>query len=427
MDDDPELAKEMLRLLGQELKLLRAQLRDKDPSGSNHDDSEEILRVKEENVLLRTRLADLEDKSSTITDDSETKPESLRLEVAINEANEALAASLLEKNELRRANDDLKAEHSAIEERYQELLQTETQLREASTELLSEIDRTKMNEERLIISAEKAVKAEAQLREASTGLLDEIEQMKSTQEQLRVSALRSEAKAVKAEAALLEHTFSASRWLKEPRPTLVQPDQFLQSRMQSCIRGKMKKQNIEQRILSYSECGVLWLELPSLYSAPSDRIALIQPSHLYDPNLNGGVGKWSRTDVNYLDGQKWEVFYKSQDCWLYLGIYKTKNYTYLSHHEYATLIKPTNLHKETILNPALTVPLVKNMVPTMYETELLRASAACLELVGINRSIDEYLIQRDRSASHSHVQKRKHIPDVLSDSRGDKASKLAKR
>lgn len=141
---------------------------------------------------------------------------------------------------------------------------------------------------------------------------------------------------------------------------------------------------------------------------------MIVPTYRYNAKAQRGQGSWQASglleDLVKNVGQKRELFYMHDRRWFYNGLYEYVGMTAMItrdvRHMGSTRVTD-NAIKRTVLFPDLVPPITKTMVQNMYEEGVLKVSCLGLKCVGFNhnlyRALQEELGTRNKRATIIHV------------------------
>lgn len=373
---DPELATEMVKLLGQELKVVRSQLREAEQrTGTPGSDvisigpqpqREEALRaeiatLKVENASLREEISRLQDQSTNVPLKMESDPSNLvaQYSASMDAIQKELADAIREKNtatlDKEKADEQL-AELTSVREKYRKLKASKRECQEVIDELRGQLELC----------------------------IEEREQR------------ASEGKVIKSDPP--------SFFRNTEYPTVGDQPNFNEIPVYSPIFSM----GIPRTARTHCRCdGTLRLERDVvMFARAGIALALIvRPTHQYNPQKNNGA--WSRVRPDIEPGQKKDLCYHDGQGWKYLGTYERIGESFFISAEHTKKLSAPRMEamaKDTVLFRDLVPPSQMRMVEKMYWDGVLQ-----IEMFGIRR------VAYDREFAKQLFERRKDLPKNAKD------------
>ncbi|KAG0709026.1 hypothetical protein DFH29DRAFT_993865 [Suillus ampliporus] len=386
---DPELATEMVKLLGQELKVVRSQLREAEQrSGTPTSDAmsaglqlqreealqAEIVALKAENSTLRANISRLQDPTTDVPVKMEGDHSGLvaQYEASMSTIQKELADAIREKNEA-------------------------TLDKEKANEQLEELTRVR----------EKYRKLKASKREYQEVFLNVIDELRS-QLELCIEEREqwtSEGKVLKSDTASFFRNTQYPDISDQPKRSDIP------------IYSPILSMGIPKTARSHCRCdGTIRFEKEHLmFSQAGIALGLIlRPMYRYNPKKNNGT--WDRVHADFEPGQKKDLCHYDGHGWKYLGTYERIGEPFLLSPENIKKLSYPRVEamaKDTVLFRDLIPPSQVRMAEKMYWDGLLQ-----IEMFGIQR------VAYDQEFARQLFENRKDLPKSVGK---DVASTSSKR
>jgi cell division protein FtsB len=373
---DPELATEMVKLLGQELKVVRSQLREAEQrTGTPTSDAisigpqvqreealqAEILTLKVENASLRKEITRLQDQSTSVPLKMEGDHSDLAAQysASMDAIQKELADAIREKNtatlDKEKADEQL-AELTSVREKYRKLKASKRECQEVIDELRGQLE--------LYIEER-------------------------------------------------EHRASEAKVLKSDPPTFFRNIEYptvgdQPNSNEIPIYSPIFSMGIPRTAKTHCRCdGTLRLERDVvMFARAGIAIGLIvRPTHQYNPQKNNGA--WSRVRQDIELGQKKDLCYHDGHGWKYLGTYERTGESFFLSAEHTKKLSSPRIEamaRDTVLFKDLVPPSQMRMVERMYWDGVLQ-----IEMFGIRR------VTYDREFAKQLFEKRKDLPKNVKD------------
>ncbi|KAG2146581.1 uncharacterized protein EDB93DRAFT_1250862 [Suillus bovinus] len=373
---DPELAAEMVKLLGQELKAVRNQLREAEQARTPASDVNsagpqlqredalrlEIATLKVENTSLREELSRLQDQTTNVPVKIEGDPCNLvaQYSASMDAIQKELADAISEKNaatlDKEKADEQL-AELTSVREKYRKLKASKRECQEVIDELRGQLELCL--EER-------------------------------------------------------EHWAAEGKALKSDPPTFFRNTEYPTAGDQPNsneipVYSPIFSMGIPRTARTHCRCdGTLRLERDVVMFARAG-IALgliVRPTHQYNPQKNNGA--WFRVRPDIELGQKKDLCYHDGHGWKYLGTYERTGESFLLSAEHTKKLSSPRMEamaKDTVLFRDLIPPSQMRMVEKMYWDGVLQ-----IEMFGIRR------VAYDQEFAKQLFERRKDLPKNVKDS-----------
>ncbi|KAG1757407.1 hypothetical protein EDB19DRAFT_1822503 [Suillus lakei] len=378
---DPELAAEMVKLLGQELKVVRSQLREAEqrtgtPTSGDAISTglqlqrEEALRA--EIVTLKAENATLRESSSCLQDQTTNVP--LKMEGD---------------------HSDLVAQYSASMDAIQRELADAIREKNKAT-----LDKEKADEylAELTIVREKYRKLKANKRECQEVFSNVIDELRS---QLELCIEER------------EHRASEGKVFRSDPPSFFQhtayPDVGDQPNPSDIpIYSPVFSMGIPRTARTHCRCdGTLRLERDVvMFARAGIGLGLIvRPVYQYNPQKNNGA--WARVRADIDPGQKKDLCYHDGQGWKYLGTYERIGESFLLSVEHTKKLSSPRMEamaRDTVLFRDLVPPSQMRMVEKMYWDGVLQ-----IEMFGIRR------VAYDQEFAKQLFERRKDLPKGVKD------------
>ncbi|KAF9229470.1 hypothetical protein BS17DRAFT_771509 [Gyrodon lividus] len=359
---DPELASEMVKLLAQELKVVRAQLREAE------------RRTSSPSIVDSTRLTN-ERARALITENESLKADNAALQANVSRLQDDLAQW-----------PPVKAEPGASH-----ALQYEQSMRRMKEELVTVL----AEKEELICEKEKASGVQEQLsklREKYKRSKAERRENAEVLNELRVELLDSAQQLEQSrKAALSEIDFRT--FLKELpyKPVEGQPELPLIRPYSRDFHAKFHK-----NLVGMCEGPYYMNSNEVIWSASGIAFGLvIKPMFQYNPKSNGGT--WMKLNNEFDVGQRMDICYLTGKAWHYIGTYErigdcgamtiapaTLQHLVPGKVEYAS--------KRTTLFPDLVPPSQTRMIENMYTKGVIKLQCFGIRCVGFNQAFSKELL-----------------------------------
>ncbi|KAG2077140.1 hypothetical protein BDR04DRAFT_1089460 [Suillus decipiens] len=373
---DPELAAEMVKLLGQELKIVRNQLREAEQrtgtptsdviSTSAQSQREEALRteivtLKVENASLRQEISRLQDSTANIPLKMEGDPSNLAAQysASMDAIQKELADAINEKNTAtleKEKTDEQLAELTSVREKYRKLKASKRECQEVIDELRTQLELC----------------------------LEEREQR------------TSEGKVLRSDPPTFFRNTEYPTVGDQPNPGDIP------------MYSPIFSMGIPRTARTHCRCdGTLRLERDVVMFARAG-IALgliVRPTHQYNPQKNNGA--WFRVRPDIELGQKKDLCYHDGHGWKYLGTYERTGESFLLSAEHTKKLSNPRMEamaKDTVLFRDLIPPSQMRMVERMYWDGVLQ-----IEMFGIRR------IAYDQEFAKQLFERRKDLPKNAKD------------
>ncbi|KAG2129924.1 hypothetical protein DEU56DRAFT_914947 [Suillus clintonianus] len=373
---DPELAAEMVKLLGQELKVVRSQLREAEQrTGTPASDAmstglqsqrEEALRaeifaLKAENSSLRANISSLQDQTTNVSVKMEGDHSGLvaQYSASMDAIQKELADAIRDKNlatlDKEKADEQLQ-ELSSVREKYRKLKASKRECQEVIDELRSQL-------ELCIEEREKSA---------------------------------SEGKVLKSDPASFFRNTEYPDVGDQPNSSDIP------------VYSPTLSMGIPRTARSHCRCdGTLRLEKDVfMFARAGIALGLIfRPMYQYNPQKNNGA--WGRLRPDIEPGQKKDLCYYDGHGWKYLGTYERTGESFLlspDHTKKLSFPRVEALAKETVLFRDLVSPSQMRMVEKMFWEGLLQ-----VEMFGIRR------VAYDQEFARQLFERRKDLPKSVKD------------
>ncbi|KAG1867891.1 hypothetical protein DFJ58DRAFT_723760 [Suillus subalutaceus] len=373
---DPELAAEMVKLLGQELKVVRSQLReaeqrtgtptsDVNSTGPQFQREEalraEIVTLKVENASLREEISRFQDPTTNVPLKMEGDHSNLvaQYSASMDTIQKELADAIKEKNmatlDKEKADEQL-AELTSVREKYRKLKASKRECQEVIDELRGQLELC----------------------------IEEREQR------------ASEGKVLKSDPPSFFRNTEYPNVGDQPNPNEIP------------VYSPVFSMGIPRTARTHCRCdGTLRLERDVVMFARAG-IALgliVRPTHQYNPQKNGGAWFRLRPDVEL--GQKKDLCYHDGHGWKYLGTYERTGESFLLSAEHTKKLSSPRIEamaKDTVLFKDLIPPSQMRMVERMYWDGVLQ-----IEMFGIRR------VAYDQEFAKQLFERRKDLPKNAKD------------
>lgn len=363
---DPELAAEMVKLLGQELKVVRSQLREAEqrtgtPTSdfistspqSQREDAllAEIVTLKVENASLREEISRLQDQTTNVPLKMEGDHSNLvaQYSMSMDAIQKELADAIREKNtatlDKEKADEQL-AELTSVREKYRKLKASKREYQEVIDELRGQLE---------LCIQEREQRA-------------------------------SEGKVLKSDPPSFFQNTEYPNVGDQPSPSEIP------------VYSPIFSMGIPKTARTHCHCdGTLRLERDVVMFARAG-IALgliVRPTHQYNPQKNGGT--WCRLSPDIELGQKKDLCYHDGQGWKYLGTYERTGESFLLSAEHTKKLSSPRIQamaKDTVLFRDLIPPSQMRMVEKMYWDGVLQIEMFGIRRVAYNREFAKQLFER---------------------------------
>lgn len=372
---DPELAAEMVKLLGQELKVVRSQLREAEQrTGTPTSDvnstgpqfqREEALRA--EIVILKVENASLREEISRLQDQTTNVP--LKMEgdhsivaqysASMDAIQKELADAINEKNtatlDKEKADEQL-AELTSVREKYRKLKASKRECQEVIDELRGQLELC----------------------------IEEREQR------------ASEGKVLKSDPPSFFRNTEYPNVGDQPNSNEIP------------VYSPVFSMGIPRTARTHCRCdGTLRLERDVVMFARAGIAVglIVRPTHQYNPQKNNGAWFRLRPDIEL--GQKKDLCYHDGHGWKYLGTYERTGESFLLSAEHTKKLSSPRIEamaKDTVLFRDLIPPSQMRMVERMYWDGVLQ-----IEMFGIRR------VAYDQEFAKQLFERRKDLPKNVKD------------
>ncbi|KAG1826125.1 uncharacterized protein BJ212DRAFT_1318155 [Suillus subaureus] len=373
---DPELAAEMVKLLGQELKVVRSQLREAEQrTGTPTSDVNsigpqfqreealraEILTLTVENAGLREELLRLQDQTTNVPLKMEGDHSNIvaQYSVSMDAIQKELADAIKEKNtatlDKEKADEQL-AELTSVREKYRKLKASKRECQEVIDELRGQLELC----------------------------IEEREQR------------ASEGKVLKSDPPSFFRNTEYPNVGDQPNSNEIP------------IYSPIFSMGIPRTARTHCRCdGTLRLERDVVMFARAGIAVglIVRPTHQYNPQKNGGA--WSRVRPDIELGQKKDLCYHDGHGWKYLGTYERTGESFLLSAEHTKKLSSPRIEamaRDTVLFRDLIPPSQMRMVERMYWDGVLQ-----IEMFGIRR------VAYDQEFAKQLFERRKDLPKNVKD------------
>ncbi|KAG2149837.1 hypothetical protein BD769DRAFT_1659393 [Suillus cothurnatus] len=373
---DPELAAEMVKLLGQELKVVRSQLREAEQrTGTPTSDvisngpqlqreetlRAEIITLKVENAGLREEISRLQNQTMNVPLKMEGDHSNLvaQYSASMDTIQQELADAIKEKN-------------------------TATLDKEKADEQLAELNNVREKYRKLKASKRECQEVIDELRGQLELCIEEREQR------------ATEGKVLKSDPPTFFRNTEYPTAGDQPNPNEIP------------VYSPVFSMGIPRTARTHCRCdGTLRLERDVVMFARAG-IALgliVRPTHQYNPQKNNGA--WCRVRPDIELGQKKDLCYHDGHGWKYLGTYERTGESFLLSAEHTKKLSSPRMEamaKDTVLFRDLIPPSQMRMVERMYWDGVLQ-----IEMFGIRR------VAYDQEFAKQLFERRKDLPKNVKD------------
>ncbi|KAI5897689.1 uncharacterized protein SCHCODRAFT_02609965 [Schizophyllum commune H4-8] len=402
VDEHPELALEMVKLLGNELKSVKTQLRElqsQRATSALSSNSADAGPTSVENAELRRRLRELQAENERLAES-----QGIVKQEAYDENDLLQQKAVI----IDRQSEDLTRAYRDI----QKLKKENEQLKENVASLQAAIDATKdrrANVEKVTAS----VRRQAEELQAELISLSE-----------RERALATEIQASKkpyTPAKFLEQSRRPSNSRQPAAASLKAYRQY----MGSFRLGKVYRDLCRHEVAAFSAHEVLW---PTSPADGLSRAVVIYPTHEGRMPITSASSVYTWTTQPASVGQAFELFYQGdQGWWLYTGVFecravvKTTLPALALGQEKSTTAKLADAVVERALDKNLVPPILFNNMKKMLKEGMLQVCCVELECVGFNRALYASLLS-EAGGSASSVSSREPVGGRKRDQRNGEPS-----
>ncbi|KAL1705073.1 hypothetical protein EV121DRAFT_258965 [Schizophyllum commune] len=381
VDEHPELALEMVKLLGNELKSVKTQLRElqsQRATSALSSNSADAGRTSEENAELRRRLRELQAENERLAES-----QCVVKQEAYDENDLLQQKAVI----IDRQSEDLTRAYRDI----QNLKKENEQLNENVASLQATIDATKDRHADM-------EKATASVRHRADKLQAELISLSE-----RERALANEIQASKEPYTPAKFLEQSRRPVDSKQPAAADLKAYRQY-TGSFRLGKVYRELCRHEVAAFSAHEVLW---PTSPADGLSRAVVIYPTHEGRMPATSASGVCSWTSQPASVGQAFELFYQGDEgWWLYTGVFecraivKTTLPTLTLGQEKSTTAKLADAVAERALDKNLVPPIFFNNMRNMLKEGMLQVCCVELECVGFNRALYTSLLsEAGRSAS----------------------------
>ncbi|KAI5835862.1 hypothetical protein K523DRAFT_367929 [Schizophyllum commune Tattone D] len=371
VDEHPELALEMVKLLGNELKSVKTQLRElqsQRATSALSSNSADTGRTSVENAELRKRLRELQAENERLAESQgNVKQEAY-------DENDLLQQKAVI---IDRQSEDLTRAYRDI----QNLKKENEQLKENVASLQATIDATKDRRADM-------EKATASVRHRADKLHAELISLSE-----RERALANEIQAAKEPYTPAKFLEQSRRPVDSRQPAAANLKAYRQYTGPFRL-GKVNSSpssGPRHEVAAFSTHEVLW---PTSPADGLSRAVVIYPTHegRMPTSSASGVCTWTTQPASV--GQTFELFYQGdQGWWLYTGVFecravvKTTLPALTRGQEKSTTAKLADAVAERALDKNLVPPILFNNMKKMLKEGMLQVCCVELECVGFNRAL----------------------------------------
>ncbi|KAH7921238.1 hypothetical protein BV22DRAFT_1132463 [Leucogyrophana mollusca] len=361
---DSDVSADIVRLLGQELKLVRAQLREAQlrnntpaTEASSYEDTcrerlrmliDDVAVLKRENEDLRATVFQLESERSGFV-----KPEdmdgsvALRYEASLEQSRKELSKALAEKADAETSLSELQENLQAVQEEYQQMKASKRECQQVADEHCKRV----------------------------MDLADELETLKREQASLACTDTDPES------------FFSSTTYVAvEGQPDLDTSDPYIKSPFFK----------LPEHAISLCAEGVLHYNSKQLMWSPSGVALGLVVTHPFQFNPKVGSGQWTKWRAEIMDiGVKKEVFCLNTRGWFYMGTYERASSCLTMPVDKLKDLDPKAryIFKRTVLNQDFIPPSQTRMVENMYTQGVLKVELFGIRCVGFNQALNAELIR----------------------------------
>ncbi|TRM65757.1 hypothetical protein BD626DRAFT_191662 [Schizophyllum amplum] len=376
VDDHPELASEMVKLLGHELKSVKTQLRElQGQRGSSAISSVDVDagRALAEVAELRERVRFLETENERL----------------VNSQQQTLKQEPYDENDLLQQKE--------------KIIQSQSESLDNSYRNMQKMKKKKERSDQDVISLREQLAARED--EAKSTANAHRRRMSELETKL---ALTVREKELMAEIQHLRDNYTPSSFLagsvraehaEQPTADDLRP----YKRYAGAFRLREEWTTLcRQRIASFGADEVLW---PTMPADVIGRAVVICPAFTQKNNsrVDSGTCVWSKQSVRI--GDKFEFFYQSADeWWLYMGILQCRGVstTTLPALGQDTPAVANMMTERAVMQKNLMPPLLFNNLRRMFRDGLLQVCCVELECVGFNHPLYVQLLGEDSQPRTSH-------------------------
>ncbi|KAL1751515.1 hypothetical protein FB107DRAFT_266471 [Schizophyllum commune] len=368
VDEHPELALEMVKLLGNELKSVKTQLRElqsQRATSALSSNSADAGRTSVENAELRRRLRELQAENERLAES-----QGIVKQEAYDENDLLQQKAVI----IDRQSEDLTRAYRDI----QKLKKENEQLKENVASLQAAIDTTK--DRRADVE-----KATASVRRQADELQAELISLSE-----REKALATEIQASKEPYTPAKFLQQSRRPVDSRQPAAANLKAYRQYTGPFRL-GKVYRDFCRHEVAAFSAHEVLW---PTSPADGLSRAVVIYPTHegCMPTNNASSVCTWTTQPASI--GQTFEFFYQGdQGWWLYTGVFecravvKTTLPALALGQEKPTTAKLADAVAERALDKNLVPPILFNNMKKMLKEGMLQVCCVELECVGFNRAL----------------------------------------
>ncbi|KAL1673523.1 hypothetical protein EV122DRAFT_222428 [Schizophyllum commune] len=391
VDEDPELALEMVKLLGNGLKSVKAQLRDLQSQRATSAASVlnvEAARTAAECAELRERLRELEVQNEQLLAESHApvKKEPYDQDDLLRQKEKIIQRQSDDLDKTYRELQKLKKENERLLQESEELQQTN-----------SEIERNHVESEKVTAG----VRQQAQKLQAD------------------LASSKQHEKALTAEIQVLKEPYAPSKFLKESRRAAnskqpVASELMAHGQPKGPFRLKPVRHSgpwphmglttsSDHRVVALGTNEMFW---PSKPADEISRAIAIYPAHVGDLANRDAGDAFNWTPQPIKTWRAIELFYQgnTEGWWLYMGTYicrsiATVTLPALPLDEYGIDIdKAADAVAAHAVNEDLVAPVLFKNMKTMFRQGLMQVCCLELECVGFNRRLYDCLLQGQEQA-----------------------------
>ncbi|KAL6302206.1 hypothetical protein BKA93DRAFT_794007 [Sparassis latifolia] len=358
---DAELAQEMVKLLGNELKLVRQELRELkggDSTSSTLSDVDHNIALKRENDQLKHELADLRLRLEAALEGQYGKSH-LSNASSYDEVCQQLSASVEDgarkDEEYAQITGRLEDKLAALKGKYKKAKQFKEELKDSVSDFQNRLDDAVVKRDAAL---ERAAISEASAASKAKTLFEAFPFLNMSQTDARQPPLKS----------LKPMTSGRSFCLSKAARGLCMPGDV--------IRG------------SYND--LVWPQ------ASFGHCVLLTPLYFINPMAQSGIATWEKSGfvegLKELPSQQRDLFYRQQDVWYYYGTFECIGSATLPAHEIRKIVNGPKfierVEQRTTPSSELVPPVISKMIQNMYAEGILTIACIGFRYVGYNRKLD---------------------------------------